>query len=121
MADALHVLQHALGLDCYGQGASYRNHFVTGPGSADHAACLELVASGLMTRSAGSLISGGMDVFNVTSAGRAHVCNSSPTPPRKTRSQLRYARYLDADSNLPFGEWLRRSPGAIDGEQPETP
>lgn len=115
MGDALHVLQHALGLDCYGEGRSYRNCFVTGPGSTDHAVCLELVASGLMTRSAGSMISGGMDVFSVTSAGRDHVRNTSPMPPRRTRAQLRYARYLDADSNLPFGEWLRRAPGTING------
>ncbi len=28
-----------------------------------------------------------------------------------TRSQLRYAQFLDADSGLPFSEWLRYAPG----------
>ena len=35
MDSKLHILQHSLGLDKYGDGNQYRNHFVTGPGSTD--------------------------------------------------------------------------------------
>lgn len=66
VADArLHILQHGLGLNAYGQGGPYRNHFVTGPGSADHDHCLALVSAGLMTRREGSALTGGDDLFTV--------------------------------------------------------
>lgn len=32
-ASLLNILQHSLGLDEYGRGTPYRNHFVTGEGS----------------------------------------------------------------------------------------
>lgn len=69
----LHILQHSLGLDHFGKGRQYRNHFVTGAGTDDHSACIALVNQGLMTRRAGSELSGGYDVFHVTAAGIAHV------------------------------------------------
>lgn len=103
----LHILQHSLGLEDHGQGTPYRNHFVTGPGSADHDHCMALVAAGLMTRRPGSALTGVDDLFTVTEAGRALVAEHSPPPPRLTRGQIRYRRYLDADSGLTFGEWLK--------------
>jgi hypothetical protein len=67
----LHVLQHSIGADQYGRivRGGGRNHFVTGEGSIDHRHCMVLVAAGLMTRRAGSAISGGDDIFTVTDAG----------------------------------------------------
>lgn len=106
MAD-LSILQHALGVDQYGRGAQYRRHLVTGPGSVDFDTCVDLVGRGLMERREGSALTGGDDCFLVTSAGRTWMAENSPAPPKLTRSQQRYQDYLDADSGLRFGEWLR--------------
>jgi hypothetical protein len=112
----LHILQHAIGRDQYGHPRSasnpeFRNHFCTGPGSKDYDACMALVGDGLMTRRAGSAISGGDDIFYVTDAGRAYVREHSPKPPKLTRSQRRYQAFLDADFGDTFGEWLRSGGG----------
>ena len=104
--EALHIMQHALGLDEYGRGSGYRNHFVTGPGTKDWDRCRALAEAGFMEdRGAGALY-GGDHCFIVTDAGRAVVREQSPRPPKLTASQRRYRRYLDEDSGLPFGEWL---------------
>lgn len=42
MKEHMHILQHALGLDQYGRGREYRNHFCTGPGSVDFLPCRAL-------------------------------------------------------------------------------
>jgi hypothetical protein len=103
----LHILQHALGVDQHGRGDQYRSHFVTGAGSDDHPICMALTERGLMKRWDGATLSfGGDDFFRVTDAGRAYVAEHSPAPPKLTRSQQRYQRYLDADSNLTFRDWL---------------
>lgn len=73
MNNDLDILRHSLGLNQNGNGRSYRNYFVTGPGSDDYAICMSLVERGLMTRSKGNAITGGDDVFRVTEAGRAYV------------------------------------------------
>ncbi|PND22892.1 hypothetical protein CN934_03560 [Ensifer sp. MMN_5] len=106
-AKQLYILQHSLGLDQYGRGEPYRNHFVTGEGSKDHADCMALVDLGLMTVRSGSALSGGDDIFRVTDAGRAAVAANSPEPPKITRSQQRYLDYLEADCCMSFGEWLK--------------
>jgi hypothetical protein len=107
MAD-LATLQHALGVDEFGRGRQFRNHFCTGPGSDDFDACLANVAEGLMVRKPGSELTGGDDLFLVTDAGKQFVAGNSPPPPTRTRSQAHYEAYLDADSCLSFGEWMRR-------------
>ncbi|RIV79549.1 hypothetical protein [Pelagerythrobacter aerophilus] len=103
----LHILQHSLGVDQYGQGEQYRNYFVTGEGSIDHPICMEAVERGLMIRRAGNALTGEMDLFHVTDAGRAYVAENSPAAPRLTASQRRYRAFLDHDCDLSFGEWLR--------------
>lgn len=106
----LNILQHSLGLDEYGHGRQYRNHFCTGPGSADFDDCNALVNEGLMTRRPGSELSGGSDIFLVTPAGVDFVARNSPTRPpeaKLSRSQKNYRRYLDADCGISFGEWIR--------------
>lgn len=108
-AKILHILQHSLGLDQYGRGDQYRNHFVTGEGSIDHPICTEAVERGLMEcRRKGYELYGGDDVFAVTPAGKQWMAENSPRPPKLTRAQARYQDYLDADSCESFGEWLRR-------------
>lgn len=109
MDKRLHILQHALGLDQYGHGIQYRNHFCTGSGSTDFDDCRALVADGLMTERAGNALSGGDSVFQVTPAGIDYVALSSPQrppEPKLTRSQKRYRAWLKADCGLSFAEWL---------------
>ena len=101
----LHILRHALGIGDDGTRAAYRNHFVTGEGGVDHPHCMALVESGHMVRRDGSMLTGGDDLFLVTDAGRAAARPAQAAP--LSRSQQRYQRFLDADSGLTFGEWLR--------------
>ena len=101
------VLLHTLGLSEPGS-SSTRNLFVTGKGDP-HLADLEtLVAAGLMreTRRPGFL-SEGDRVFMATDAGLARALSIQPKPPKLTRSQERYRRWLDLDSGLPFADFLR--------------
>jgi len=99
----LHILQHSLGLDQYGQGSWYRNHFVTGEGIDNYRECLELERRGLMARA----LTAGDAVFYVTEAGIRAVKSESPSPPRMTRGQKRYREWLKRDCGTPFGEWLK--------------
>ncbi|RWC28127.1 MAG: hypothetical protein EOS70_27845 [Mesorhizobium sp.] len=103
----LHILQHSLGLDQYGRGTSTRDHFVTGEGSEDHAACVELVELGFMIRRAAVEMFGGDDFFRVTPAGKKAAIENSEAPPKVSRSKQRYADYLYEDSCRPFGDWLK--------------
>lgn len=106
----LHILQHSLGVDEYGRGDSHRSHFVTGAGSDDHSTCMALTERGLMKRWDGATLQfGGDDFFRVTDAGRAYVAEHSPAPPKLTRSQRRYQRWIDAECGMTFREWLGTS------------
>lgn len=110
MDGKLQILQHSLGVDQYGNGRQYRNHFCTGPSSADYDYCLALTAEGLMTRRTGSEISGGDDIFHVTAKGVDFVALNSPIEPpapKLTRSQKNYQEFLTAECNETFGEWMR--------------
>lgn len=109
MKDAkLQILQHSLGLNAYGEGTMFRNHFVTGSGGDfDH--CRALVAEGLMTERPGNVISGGDSIFRVTPAGIDYIAlNSPPRPPepKKTRSQNRYSEYRKSGYDGSFPEYL---------------
>jgi hypothetical protein len=112
MRTILHVLQHALGRDEYGRqtknsGEDYRNHFVAGPD--DVPTCREAVALGFMVEHASTSMSGGDPWFHVTDMGKAHIGEQSPKPPKLTRGQARYRRWLDISNvaDVPFGEWLK--------------
>lgn len=102
--EQLHILQHSLGVDKYGQGRQYRNRFCAG--ADDEAICRELVALGYMQRHATTAM---LPYFNcsVTEAGRRAMAAESPKPPKLTRSQLRYRDFLDADSGMTFLEWIK--------------
>lgn len=107
----LHILQHALGLDDYGAGRAYRNHYVATEGSESFARCQAHVDAGRMKCYGPHALFGGEQsyCFRVTEAGRQYVREHSPRPPqvRLTRSQRRYREWLNADSGLSFGEWIR--------------
>jgi hypothetical protein len=103
----LHVLQHSLGLNQYGQGAGHRNYFVTSEGTTDWPVCVAAVAEGLMTQTKGNAITGGGDVFRVTPEGVAWVQQHSPKAPTLTRGQRAYRAWLNADNDMTFGQWLK--------------
>ena len=111
MSDILHILQHSLGVDQFGRGERYRNHFVTGEGSVDYPICMEAVERGLMHRRSGNALTGGNDLFTVTDAGKAWVGENSPKPDRKQMARDKYSRFLNISDCMPdltFGEFLRR-------------
>lgn len=100
--EQLHILQHSLGLDEYGQGRMYRNHYVGGEDE-----CRPLVAMGYMVERPASELTGGSPCFHVTEAGKAAVRAESPKPPKLTKAQRRYRAWLNADSSMGFFEWLK--------------
>lgn len=117
----LRVLQHSLGLDQFGRGRAYRNHFVTSPGTTDWPHCESLVNEGLMSRAPPSALTGGGHCFAVTAQGRAYVAEHSPKPPALTASQRRYRDFLRrVDSGLSFGDWLKARTGGS-AVKPERP
>lgn len=100
----LEILQHSLGVDQYGQGRMYRNHFCAG--GSDETTCQELVQMGYMRTFTRSYL----PYYNctVTDEGKAAMLDQSPKAPKLTRSQERYRRYLRADTGESFREWLKR-------------
>lgn len=100
----LGILQHSLGLDQYGQGTMYRNHFCAGVD--DEQICRELIALGYMRQ---HLTTEMLPYFNcsVTEEGKKAVLRESQKAPRLSRSQKRYQAFLDADSGMKFGEWIK--------------
>lgn len=106
----LHILQHSLGVDKYGQGKQYRNNFVTDPSSDDGVACGELCKLGYMKTHGPQALAGGMHYFCVTPQGVDAVALQSPAPPKVSRSRQRYLDFLHADSGMTFKEWLLYQP-----------
>lgn len=106
----LHILQHSLGLDQYGRGSRYRNHFCTGPGSKDFDMCRDLVARGFMVDHGKRALAGGDHLFSVTPEGDETVREHSPKPQKLTRSQKRYRDYLEvSDCYENFHHYLVRT------------
>lgn len=103
-ANHLQIIQHSLGVDQYGQGEMYRNHFCAGEG--DEAACRELVALGYMRQHP---TTEWLPYFNcsVTNEGKRAMLAESPKPPKLTRGQKRYRDFLHADCDRSFIEWLK--------------
>lgn len=105
----LEILQHAIGLGQYGQaeelghGEYNRNHFCAG--ADDEPDCRELVAAGLMIEHRKTEL---YPYYNcsVSELGKQAVREHSPKPPKLTRSQQRYRRFLAADSGMRFREWI---------------
>ena len=104
--DQLSILQHALGLDKYGQGQMYRNHFCAG--GKDEDVCRELVAMGLMRVFAPN--ASPLPYYNcaITVEGIEAMRRESPKPPKLTRAQKRYREWLRVSDLIGFGDWLKR-------------
>jgi hypothetical protein len=79
----LHILQHSLGVDEYGRGEQYRNHFAVDPGSEDFSLCEKLVEMGLMKDMGCREMWGGLHWFIVTEKGIYAVVVESPAAPTK--------------------------------------
>jgi len=118
---SLHVLQHALGLDDYGQGRydkkqtafdSYRNRYITEPECDGWDLRMAHVEAGRMVRHEPREIFGGPTsyCFCVTDAGKAFVISNSQKPPKVSRGRRRYLEWLEVSAayDISFGEWLRR-------------
>lgn len=104
--ELLHILQHSLGLNQYGQGAQCRNHYVAGGDAADK--CRELVALGYMHEHSASVLTGGEPCFTVTARGEEAVRTESLPAPKLTRGQQRYRDYVRvADCFESFGHYLK--------------
>lgn len=104
--DALQILQHSLGLNRYGQGPRFRNHFVAG--GHDLIVCRGLAALGLMVEHPASDLTGGSPWFNVSPLGIDAVEHQSPLPPpaypEASVSRKRTLDYLQANSGYNFAE-----------------
>ena len=109
MGNRLQILQHSLGLDQYGRGTRYRNHFCTGTEGTDFADCRALAEQGLMIDHGPRKMHGGMHLFSVTPEGDDYIAQHSPQPPKRSRSQERYRRFLEYgdgfDNFLAFLRW----------------
>ncbi len=126
--EQLQILQHALGVDEYGQspkGAHLaydgfcRNWF--GAGASDEPVCRELIALGFMEQRKSTQV---FPYFNcaVTKAGIAAMREASPKPPKLTRAQLRmeeYRNFSDAYDctfreflSIQKTDWYREMKGA---------
>lgn len=105
--ELLHILQHSLGLDQFGRGEQYRNHFVAG--GKDVELCRQLVSMGLMVERKDNGLTGGSPWFSVTSQGVDTVATESPKPPKVSRSKQRYQRFLEYgecfNSFIEFCRW----------------
>lgn len=104
-AKQLEILQHALGIDKYGQVPVNRNHFCAG--ESDEATCRSLVEMGYMYVFRPNESPYPYYNCSVTKSGVEAVQRESTTPPKLTRSQQRYREFLHADTGRGFGEWLK--------------
>lgn len=104
--DERDIIQHSLGCDQFGNGRQYRNHFVTDSTGRHGLLCESLVTKGLMVRGRKDELTGGSQCYHVTDAGKRAMYSESKLPPTQTKSQRRYAAYLNEDSGFTFIEWI---------------
>lgn len=107
ITDRDRVLLHTLGLTR--SHLAYRNHYVAGEGHHSMHHLRALVADGLMEqRTAPGFLAQGDQVFAATDKGKAYAYQvKAHNTPKLTRSQKRYRRWLEEDSEQSFGDWLR--------------
>lgn len=110
--ELLKILQHTVGVNEYGLGEQYRNHYVAG--GDDVTRCRELVSAGLMQERPASEMTGGSPWFAVTAAGLAAIAQHSPKQPRPDNAPWSTdgeAFYFNNFTELTTSEELR--PGDI--------
>lgn len=116
--EQLHIIQHSLGCDKYGQSKSrgrdehdgcfgfHRNRYVSDP-TPDLVA---LVSDGLMIDHGAQKLANGMHCYAVTRAGILAMDEQSPAPPKLTRGQTRYRAFLRCDffdgTFIEFCQWM---------------
>ncbi len=101
----LQIIQHSLGVNEFGLGEQFRNHYCAG--GDDVAACREMVALGFMAeRESVSWVP--YPTFCVTNRGKAAMVDASPEPPALTRAERRYRAFLRSPIDISFGDWLKR-------------
>ena len=106
--EQLKILQHSLGVDQYGLGEQFRNHFATSPGSKDFKKCCDLCISGHMRDLGKRELWGKSHCFVVTRHGKEAVSTESPDPPKLSRGQKRYQDYLNnADCFESFFDFIK--------------
>lgn len=114
----LHILQHSLGLNEYGQGRQYRNHYVAGGKDIDH--CRELVGMGYMREhKMAPELTGGGPCFVVTDRGVEAVALFSPAPPpppKLTQAQKQYRDYHRSEYGDSFADYLGINVPRVDVE-----
>jgi hypothetical protein len=102
----LHVLQHSLGVDKFGQGTTYRNYFAAG--ALDEVVCRDLIALGFMQeyRSASPEP---YVYFAVTDDGIRAMRRESPMPPNLTPTRRHYLECLrtTGDCSCSFAKCLK--------------
>ena len=119
--ELIHILQHSLGCDQYGQ-TDYRGHdegdgcwhysrnrFVTDPAGQDGIRCQELGSMGFMADHGPQSIAGGMHCYTVTAAGRDAMIQQSPKKPKVSLGRRRYRAFRDLCEvcpDLTFHEFL---------------
>jgi hypothetical protein len=109
--EQLHVLQHSLGVDKYGRGEHYRNRYVCDTGNP---VIDSLVSAGLMVDASAPSFCDGMHCYMVTDDGKRAMFSNSPEPPKLTRSQKRWKRFVDSGAKevgWSFPEWLKTEDG----------
>jgi hypothetical protein len=105
-AEQLHVLQNALGVNQYGQGAMSRNYFAVG--ALDEIVCRELVDLGFM-REFPPADCRPYPYLAVTAEGIHAMRRESPVPSNVSPVRKRYLEYCQfADAySCTFAEWLK--------------
>ena len=104
----LSILQHTLGADQYGNSRHERNIFGTHKEGEGGQICESLVSLGYMTSREGNQdIFPGETFYFATKTGKQAMQDESPKPPKRTRGQERYAKYLRSELQMPFIDWLQ--------------
>jgi hypothetical protein len=102
----LEIMQHCWGADEYGRRKKFseRNYFCAG--LKDEEDCRALIAIGYMREHKRTEWLPYLNC-SCTDAGVMAMNRESPAPPKLTRSQQRYRRFLSDDLDISFREWLK--------------
>lgn len=100
--EQLRIMHHTLGLSVNVR-ASYRNHFLAGPGHHDMPVLESLEQAGMMKRAPTPAFCRPSDVvFVCTAAGQKYAIDNLPPEPKRTK----YKDFLDSDVHRSFAEYL---------------
>jgi len=111
---ALQILFHTLGLRPEAHKLEcYRNHYVAGEGHPAQGRLKELESKGLMKQlRSPAFLAPGDTTWAATEAGKELAMREAVArEPKQTRGQRRYARWLESESPMEFGEWLKAGAG----------